>query len=133
MPETEPTTPAAAVSVHALLVGIDEYRAHDVPQLSGCANDIRAVQDFLERRVAQEGFAMTVPKVLINAEATRARVIEGLEGLAKSVGAQDIVVLYYSGHGSQEACPPEFLTLEPDGFNEQFGFCSTSLSPTNSI
>jgi uncharacterized caspase-like protein len=118
MPETVPATPAAVVSVHALLVGIDEYRARDVPQLSGCANDIRAAQDFLERRVAQQGFAMTAPKVLINAEATRARVIEGLEGLAKSVGAQDIAVLYFSGHGSQEACPPEFLSLEPDGFNE---------------
>jgi pimeloyl-ACP methyl ester carboxylesterase len=112
-------------TVYALLVGIDDY-PHPIPPLRGCANDITAVEQLLGERLPARSF---IPKVLKNADATRQNVIAGFDHL-RQAGPDDVALLYYSGHGSQERTPPEFWHLEPDRLDETL-VCYDSRLPGN--
>jgi Caspase domain/PGAP1-like protein len=103
-------------TVYSLLVGIDAYQA-PVPALNGCVNDVVAIGDLLSQRVAGEGLRLE-PMTLIDQQATRHEVIEGFRAHLGRARAGDIALFYYSGHGSQEAAPPEFWRFEPDRLDE---------------
>ncbi|MGB8701440.1 MAG: hypothetical protein WCD18_18655, partial [Thermosynechococcaceae cyanobacterium] len=64
-----------AKNIFALLVGIDQYPS-PVPSLRGCANDIAAIDAYLQGRVAQEGYVLQV-LALKNEGATRQAIIDG--------------------------------------------------------
>ena len=101
-------------TIHALLVGIDQYNP-PVPKLSGCVNDIDAFESFLNARAAG-----IKPQILTlrNEQATRAAMIAGFRDHLGKAQAGDVALLYYAGHGSQEPAPPEFWHLEPDKLDE---------------
>ncbi|MDT0309252.1 caspase family protein [Streptomyces sp. DSM 44917] len=84
-------------TVHALLVGIDDYSALDRPRLGGCLNDIAAVEGWLRRRA---GGRLRL-RVLREGEATRAAVAEGIREHLGAAGAGDTALLWYSGHGTE--------------------------------
>lgn len=112
-------TPAPAPAhrnVYALLVGIDAYPA-PVPALSGCRNDIEAVEALLTARVSGSGHSLHV-RSLVDEEATRAAVIAGFRDHLTQAGAGDVALFYYSGHGSQEPAPEQWWHLEPDHLDE---------------
>ncbi|GAA4263584.1 caspase family protein [Dactylosporangium darangshiense] len=100
--------------VHALLVGIDDYGGR-LPGLNGCVNDIRGFAEFLVGRVPEERLHVVT---LFDGEATRQRVIDGFTGHLSGAGAGDVVVFYYSGHGSQEPVEERYWRLEPTGHNQ---------------
>jgi hypothetical protein len=101
--------------LYGLLVGIDAYTA-PVPPLHGCANDVRHMQVWLEHR----GAARIPPalRTLIDAQATRAAIIEAFRSHLGQAGTGDVALFYYSGHGSQEPAPAEYQNQEPDGLDE---------------
>jgi hypothetical protein len=83
----------------ALLIGIDAYP--QLPprfQLSGCVNDVRAMATVLRETF---GFPAANITVLENEAATQADIRAAVETLIGSVKQDDIVVIEYSGHGSQ--------------------------------
>jgi len=103
--------------LYALLVGINEY-PKPISSLSGCVNDINAVEEYLKERIAQpDGYKPHIRK-LLNQEATRKAIIDGFEQHLCQAGSEDIVLFYYSGHGSQAKTPKEFWHLEPDRLEE---------------
>jgi len=84
---------------HALLVGIDRYPGFpDCNQLSSCTGDVRLMAEVL-----RDDFEFPPDNValLLNEEATRQGVLDALKGLARRVRRDDVVVFYYSGHGSE--------------------------------
>ncbi|MFB6701839.1 caspase family protein [Streptomyces rubiginosohelvolus] len=87
-------------TVHALLVGIDEYRpsvaAHP---LRGCLNDIAAARTWLESRI--DGPLSL--RVLRNGEATAAAVREGMTEHLGRAAAGDSALFWFSGHGTRFA------------------------------
>src|ERR1700744_3724777 len=102
--------------IYGLLVGIDRYPA-PIPPLSGWVNDIRAIEAFLNNRTGTQA-ARPDLRGLLNEQATRQAGIDGfLEHLGQA-GKDDVILFYYSGHGSQERTPPEFWHLEPDRLDE---------------
>ena len=103
-------------NIYALLVGIDAY-SHPVPPLQGCVNDIKAVAEYLEGRVAQDNYQLHL-RTLFDSDATRQGIIEGFREHLSQATNDDIVLFYYAGHGSQEQAPPEFWDIEPDRLNE---------------
>jgi hypothetical protein len=107
-------------TIYALLVGIDDYAA-PVPALRGCANDIRAMAQYLESRVDPGTARMEDVlklKVLVNGEATRDAVITAFLEHLRRAGPEDVALFCYSGHGSQEQAPEAFWAIEPDHLNE---------------
>jgi hypothetical protein len=104
-------------TVYALLVGIDQYRP-PIRSLRGCANDVRAIQALLEQRIVGTEDRLEGPRVLLNEDATRQAVIDGFRQYLANAREGDVVLFYYSGHGSQAQTPPEFQYLEPDRLDE---------------
>lgn len=88
----------------ALLVGITKYRDSSVPPLEGCLNDVRDMENVL--RSEPYGFADIF--VLRNEQATHKAIVDKFEEqLIKKARPNDIVLFYYSGHGSRMRDPKE--------------------------
>lgn len=90
---------------HALLVGIDAYGA-GVEALTGCVNDIDAIEALLVERlkVSPEGITrLTAPpkEGTDGAAPTRANLLAAFEALGGAdVAEGDRVFIYFSGHGT---------------------------------
>lgn len=113
-------------NIYALLVAIDQYLP-PVPPLQGCVNDIIAVKEYLEGRVATDGYQLHL-RTLLNQDALRQAIIQGFRQHLCQAKSEDIVLFYFAGHGSQENAPEEFWTLEPDRLDETL-VCYDSRSP----
>lgn len=61
-------------NIYTLLVGIDAYN-YPVPPLQGCVNDIKAIEEYLQGRVAQDNDRLYL-RTLINQDATRQGIVE---------------------------------------------------------
>jgi hypothetical protein len=95
-------------SYRAVLIGIDAYTRKP---LDGCVNDIDRIQEILldrlgvppERitRLAAPHEGATHSTRIPSLAPTQEEIRNVLERLAGEVGPQDVVFLYYSGHGSQ--------------------------------
>ena len=99
----------------AVIVGIDRYPSFSPEgQLEGCVRDALEMSRVLRERF---GFSQNRMKVLLNDEAKRDSILGALEDLEGRVKEDDVVVVHYSGHGSQRRLPVEHRG-EPDGMEE---------------
>lgn len=112
--------------IYALLVGIDEYFP-GVSDLGGCKNDIAAVADVLRARADAAGDRLEL-RTLTDRDATREAVVATFREHLRRAGPHDAALFYYSGHGSQQATPPELWHLEPDHMDETL-VCADSRTP----
>ncbi|MBW4597311.1 MAG: caspase family protein [Brasilonema angustatum HA4187-MV1] len=101
---------------YALLVGIDNY-PNPNHCLQGCVNDITAIEEYIKERFDKQQYQLHL-QTLKDEQATRKGVIDGFRSHLNQAGQDDIVLFYYSGHGSQELAPKEFWQLEPDHLDE---------------
>ena len=79
----------------ALLIGINTYPRKP---LSGAVNDVLRVKRALETLFPSSDLAITL---LLNGDATRWAILEGLKKLVDGVSAGDRLLFYFSGHGMQ--------------------------------
>lgn len=103
---TAPTSSGTRARKRALCIGIDEYPSPYT--LGGCVNDARN----WSKRLSSLGFEVTT---LVNADATRAGILSGLSQMMRSAIAGDVLVLQYSGHGTQV---PDLNGDEDTGLDE---------------
>jgi hypothetical protein len=84
--------------IRAVLVGIDEYESPDVRSLQGCVNDVALVRSLLKEyfEVPNEDI-----RVVVNRRATKAAILHRLRDMISRGEPGDVLVFYYSGHGSQ--------------------------------
>jgi hypothetical protein len=99
---------ARGISIHIGLNNIDPAYYGTGNELAGCINDARDMQSL---GVAQ-GFQTTL---MTDEGATAEAVIAAISGAANTLRAGDILLLTYSGHGSQV---PDKNGDEPDGKDE---------------
>jgi hypothetical protein len=97
----------------ALLIGINQY-PNFAPrgQLSGCVNDVEVMRQAL---VNSFNFPESHVAVLTDRQATREGILTAMNDLVGRVGQDDVVVVHYSGHGSQMT---DLEGDEPDGLDE---------------
>ncbi len=84
--------------LRAVLVGVDTYERSDVPPLSGCVNDVALV-----RRTLKSVFGVPNEdiRVVVNERATKANILSRLNSTLDQAEDGDVVLFYFSGHGSQ--------------------------------
>lgn len=91
-------TPAS----YAVIIGISDYMnfgAEIGGDLPGARNDARDFRDVL---IAQKGFQPENIHMILDSEATRARIVSELKTwLPSVVKPGDLVVVFFAGHGSQ--------------------------------
>src|SRR5262245_17132597 len=79
-------------------MGVDVYARPDIPNLGGCVNDVALV-----RRILKQYFGVPNEdlRVVVNERATRTNIMHRLTHAVREAEPGDIVVFYFSGHGSQ--------------------------------
>ncbi|MGD2047344.1 MAG: caspase family protein [Gemmatimonadota bacterium] len=94
----------------AVVIGVGEYQAEDIPDLEFAPSDARAVRDFL-----QSDAAGPFDEVLYleNEQATGAAMREALFVFLQQADWDDLVVIYYAGHGAPDPGRPDNLYLLP--------------------
>ena len=113
-----PSGPAVAVEGQrrlALLIGVGDYRSPKVSDLKGPPNDARSMYDLL---TGPGGFGFPRENVclLLDSAATQRSVREMFEhSLVQRAKADDVVLIFFAGHGSQEA---DANRDEVDGLDE---------------
>jgi hypothetical protein len=85
---------------YALLVGINKY-LEPGNDLQGCVND---VMDMAELLTTQYGFKQDNIRILTDARATQANIIERVEWLLSDTKPGDVLFWHQSSHGSQVRC-----------------------------
>jgi hypothetical protein len=119
-----PDSALAAPQHYALLVGVTQYP--HLPRnywLKGPANDVELMRDLLTIRFAFMADRITVLKEWPKEEAlrpTRANIAQAFQRLAEVAGPEDQVVIFLSGHGSQQPANDNPDNFEPDGLDELF-------------
>ena len=80
----------------ALLIGINHYQ---IPgnDLRGCVNDVKSMTATLKKYF---GFKLTDITTLLDDQATTKAMRSGIQKLVMDAKAGDVVLLHYSGHGS---------------------------------
>lgn len=114
--ETTPTkanpTTSQELKVWALVVGVSSY--DHMPVLKYTDDDAYRMYAFLK---SPEGGAIDDAhvKVLIDEEATRQNIVSAMKSLFAKAGENDLVMLYFSGHGLKGS----FLPIDYDGYNNK--------------
>lgn len=94
----------------AVVVGVGEYNSADIPDLEFAPADARAVRDFLESDLAGPFDEVLY---LENEQATGAAMREALFVFLQQADWDDLVVIYYAGHGAPDPGRPDNLYLLP--------------------
>jgi hypothetical protein len=94
----------------AVVIGVGQYEAENIPDLDFAPADARAVRDFL-----QSDAAGPFDEVLYleNEQATGAAMREALFVFLQQADWDDLVVIYYAGHGAPDPGRPDNLYLLP--------------------
>ena len=117
---------AQAVHRRAVLIGINDYTASHLPpgekapapgrdwsDLDGAVNDAKAMRELL---IARKHFAPSDIVMLTDQEATGAAILAAIDKhLVAAAKKDDVVLFYYSGHGSQVL---NTCSDEPDRMDE---------------
>jgi uncharacterized caspase-like protein len=104
---------AANLKVWAVVVGVAAY--NHMPTLRYTDDDAYRMFAFLK---SPEGGALTDEQVriLIDDEATKTNIENAMREVFSKAGANDLVLLYFSGHGLKGS----FLPIDYDGYNNKF-------------
>lgn len=112
-PAYSPTPTRPGLQIWALVIGIAAY--NHMPVLRYTDDDAYRMYAFLK---SPEGGALDDEhiRILIDEEATLSNIKRTMEEIFSKAGHNDLVLLYYSGHG----LPGAFLPYDFDGFNNKF-------------
>ncbi len=94
----------------AVVIGVGEYMSDDIPDLEFAPSDARAVKEFLESDAAGPFDEVLY---LENERATGSAMREALFVFLQQADWDDLVVIYYAGHGAPDPGRPENLYLMP--------------------
>jgi hypothetical protein len=108
------STPTVSPRKLALLIGINKYKYSDPKNgfynLHGCINDIHRMRNLL---IGKFGFKSDDVKLLPDDQATHQGILNAIQSfLRDQAKSGDIVVIHFSGHGSQASDPSKINQLD---------------------
>ena len=94
--------PVRQPRLYVLAVGVGQYAHKDIGRLAFAAKDAR---DFAAAMQRQQGrlYSQVEVRLLTDAQATRDEVVDGLEWLQRQVTQHDVGMLFFAGHGINDA------------------------------
>lgn len=109
-------------TLYLLIIGVSKYP--DEWKLDLAEKDAR---DFNHHMVRQAGklYGSAVPRLLINEQANRQNILDGLRWLRESVGERDAGVVFMAGHGDRVGSAYYFIPGDPDVLPSRVDFKST--------
>ncbi len=92
-------------NIYTLLIGIDDYKGQNLNQ---CVADIRKVESYIHS-INQEKYKLHTPELLLDKNATKRKIVARIESIIDALNDDDVFLIYYSGHGTQETSNDRFL------------------------
>ena len=84
---------------YALVIGVGRYIDERIPRLPACSNDAKKLYDVLtDPSVGM--FSSKNVTLLLDEKVTRDRVVDVLDMLSRKAGKDDLVLVFFSGHGA---------------------------------
>lgn len=115
----------------ALLIAIDDYNNHNV-KLNGCYNGVKKYEQFLR---LNKGFTSFNIKGLVNSQATKENILQGLKRLTDNIQPGDNVFVMFSCHGSLKyignevhECIVSYNSVSPQGIDQDNFITDTELN-----
>ena len=96
----------------AVVIGVSDYRSDDIRDLAYASKDAQAVYDFL-RSSAAGPFAEDHIMFLKDGNATAQAIREAMFVFLQKAQWNDLVVVYFAGHGAADPALPDNLYLLP--------------------
>lgn len=115
--KVEVSSPPGSIEVHdqwAVVVGVGDYQDPGIRDLRFSEADAQALYEFLLDPEGG-GFPEDHVRLLLGSEATQQAIRAAFGWLIEAAGEDDLVVFYFSGHGSYDT---DFNGDEEDGFDE---------------
>lgn len=97
--------------LYALFVGITEYEGN---RLSRAANNAKLMYDTIYTKIPKLDEKKHTLRILTDANATRAKIIGTFNEFFDVPTKEDVFLFYFTGHGSQEKAPDNFLDGDLD-------------------
>lgn len=91
--ESAPLPQRLYVNVHALCIGINQYKSSGISALKWAEKDATELSDVLKTRFGY------VVRTLIGAAARRTAILETLERYQSMLGPDDALIVFFAGHG----------------------------------
>ena len=115
LPDPQTTVPFSAPRIFGLVVGVSQYSSPGIRGLRYADADARMVAEFL-RSPDGAGIPDSRMRVLLNGDATRANILAAFRSFLASTTRNDLVVIYFAGHGvtSPERSATYFLSTDAD-------------------
>ncbi len=86
---------------YALVIGANDYVDEQIPDLAACENDAKALHALLvDPKIGL--FPRDNVKVLTGKQVTKRNIIDALDQLARRAGPDDLVLIFFSGHGATD-------------------------------
>lgn len=99
--------------LYAVIVGVTKFQDRSIRPLTLATKDASDFRAFIEER--KKLFGQTYITMLLDEQATRANITEALREKLKKAQKNDVVILYFSGHGVADAeHPGEFYFVTHD-------------------
>lgn len=101
--------------LHIYAVGVSDYNSNSLSKLSFASKD---ATDFVKTIAASDLSlydSMATPVVLKDKDATKANIEKSLSNLVRDSGQEDVVMLFFSGHGVQDGEDTYFMSVDADG------------------
>jgi hypothetical protein len=97
----------------AVIVGISRYSSMDIPQLRYADRDAQEFYDIMTKPIEEGGGGVPKPNVrfLLNERASSSNVRGALTDFLKLAIEDDIVFIYFAGHGAPDPDRPKVLYL----------------------
>ncbi len=94
-------------------MGVSDYKSPDIPDLRYAHRDTQSFYEILAKPIDEGGMGVAKPNIqfLMNEQATSTNVKEALTDFLKSAIEEDIVIIYFAGHGAPDPDRPKVLYL----------------------
>ncbi|MFC1725513.1 caspase domain-containing protein, partial [candidate division KSB1 bacterium] len=98
------------INRYAVIIGVSDYKNPDIPDLSYAHKDAIDLYEFLASPKGGD-FKKSNMKLLLNDNATTQNIRDALFNFLKRAKKEDIVYIYFSGHGAPENINPDNMYL----------------------
>lgn len=86
--------------LRGVVVGIDRYRDRSISSLRCACSDAKSVYQLFQKGINPKDLSL---RLLLDADATKVSVMKAIgEDLSRMANEEDVVFLYFAGHGSPE-------------------------------
>jgi len=103
--------------LHTLAVGVDKFQDTKIEPLQYAAKDANDFGKTIQQIKTENYSEKKTPIILTNENATQRRITAELSNLIKNVKQNDVVILFFSGHGVREYADTYFLANDVESTN----------------